>query len=287
MQKIIAIITVYYPHSENVENIASIASQADMTFVVDNSKQDNSNMFTGMNIIYHSMGYNSGIAKAFNYYLKNSNYRFNLDDYIIFFDQDSKISDEHIRKLVKIYEFTKRKYSNLGCIGPIYYNTSNNTYEIPHIKRRLNKYCYSVTDLITSSMLCEYGKLKSVGYWNEDLFLDGADWDLCWRLKKGGMLCCLTDYVSYRHSVGIGEKKILGISMRKNNLNRSYYRTRDSLYLLHREYTPLRIRIRLLIDASFINFFRIIFLDNRRERCCLMIKGYKDYNSKITGELRT
>lgn len=286
MSRIIAIITVYNPDDKIVGNIEIIAKQVDLAFVVDNSKNDNSKEFAKLNVSYHSMGYNSGIAKAFNYILKREDIDFRTDDYIIFFDQDSQITEEHIKKLVKIYKFTKEKYPDLGCMGPIYYNTSNNTYEVPHIKKKINKYCYSVTDLITSSMLCEYGNLKNIGFWNEDLFLDGADWDLCWRLKSMGLICCITNYVNYVHSVGTGEKKILGISMRKNRLIRSYYRTRDSLYLLHRNYTPVKIRLRLLIDVFLINFFRIIFLDSRKQRCRLILKGFRDYRYNISGELK-
>lgn len=278
-----AIVTVYYPTIENVAKISRISKQVSNTYVVDNSPGNNSVLFRDKNVIYISMGYNAGISAAFNKVLKSKKINWKEDDYILFFDQDSHIEEGHVEKLIQVYEETKKSFKNLGCLGAMYFNRSNGTYESPHLKKRITNHCYQVIDTITSSLLCQYGNLKDIGFWNETIFLDGADWDLCWRMRASGRICCLTDKVRFLHSVGLGEKKVFGISMRKNAPIRLYYRTRDSLYLLCKFYTPFRIRIRLFIDVTVINILRVIFLDEKMLRMSYIVIGYKDFITQKTG----
>lgn len=278
-----AIITLYNPDNQVKKNVEKISVQADRTFLVDNSITCNEKLFANMkNIIYINMGFNSGLPIAYNTVLKNPAYQWGEEDVVIFFDQDSSICDDQILELNMTFNELSVKYK-IGVIGAAYKNTDGE-FEIPHIKQRVSGNCYKVQDIITSSMTTKYKILKDVGFWNEALFLDGADWDLCWRLRDKGYVCILKIGMDFRHTVGKGNKRIICFRMIDSMPIRSYYRTRDNLYLLMRSYTPRYLKFRLAVDLLFVNLLRILFLDGRMMRIKYIIRGCRDFNNKIYGE---
>lgn len=276
-KRIISIMTTYFPELKNAENAKKIAAQSDLLIICDNSNENNKKIFSEMsNAIYYYFGENLGLSAAFNRVLKNSKINWRGDDYIIFFDQDSVIPQNHIYKLIKEYEELESNGYDIGCIGPVYFNTSNNKEEIPTLKKFLNKKTMQVSSIITTSMLCKYRKLKSIGFWNENVFLDMADWDICWRIHEKKMLICLTYASVIRHSIGIGEKKIGLINIRVGNPFREYYQTRDCIYLLVQSYVPIKYKIRFILMLTVRPFIHCIFLDNGKKRLKYILKGLKD-----------
>ena len=71
-----ALVTLYNPTAENIENILSISKQADRVFACDNSARDNTDMFVSCpdSVIYLAHKKNLGLPKAFNQVLKNEEY---------------------------------------------------------------------------------------------------------------------------------------------------------------------------------------------------------------------
>lgn len=283
-----AIITVYYPSKENIANIIDIANQVDKLFVCDNSLTNKFDLFFAGNkkIEYIHFGENLGLSIAFNKILKNSCYDWNDDDYVIFFDQDSIISENYIDILVGEYKKMKSLDENIGCLGPVYFNNSNNTIEIPKAKIEIVEKCYKVKSIITSSMITTYKNLKEISFWNENVFLDMADWDLCWRMIAQGKICCLSENVVLNHTIGNGQKKIGIIKIRVGSPIREYYQTRDCLYLLKESYVPLKYKIRFVAMVTIRPIIHILFLENKSERLFYIKKGILDFFKNIRGELK-
>lgn len=264
---IYAIVTLYKPNSSVYNNIIKISEQVDYIFLCDNSENNNQELFKNIKeskYIYNDS--NLGLSKAFNKVLKNTNFGFKDDDFIIFFDQDSSIKDNHINVLISDYIFLEERNYDVGCLGPVFYNTSYGDIEIAKNRVLLEKNLYSVQSLITSSMLSRYGNLKKIEFWNENVFLDLADWDLCWRFIEKNFLCCISKNVVLQHSVGESEKKIGRIRLRVGKIFRDYYQIRESLYLIGKKYVPVRFKIKLLEILTVRLLARIIFLGNRKER---------------------
>lgn len=281
---IISLITLYYPTKETVSNVRSVSSQSDVVYLCDNSPSDNASLFVGIgNARYTYFGKNLGLSGAFNHYLKTQN--FSDTDFIFFFDQDSNITDDHIKKLVSEYELLEQADIQIGCLGPVYFNTSSNQVEIPKRKIRLNEHSYKVSSIITSSMLVKYKTLKEIDFWNEGIFLDMADWDLCWRLIASGKLCCMTDAVTLHHTLGKGEKKIGFLRIKEGSSFRVYYQTRDCLRLITKSYAPFKYKIRFFLMLSIRPVAHVIFLGNKKERIKYFIKGIRDFSKGIYGSL--
>ena len=218
-----------------------------------------------------------GLSRAFNVVLKDTKYKFQENDFIIFFDQDSRISSGHVNRLVEEYKRIEDCGHKVGCIGPAFYNNSNKTIEVPRMKTMVGEHVYEVGCIITSSMLCKYEVLKSVKFWNEDIFLDMADWDLCWRLREAGEKCYMTDGIILNHSVGVGERRIGPIRLRVGNPVREYYQTRDCLNLLIKNYIPLKYRIRFVGQITIRPLLHVCFLDTPKLRIKYILWGMRDF----------
>ena len=278
-----AIITLFNPTDKQITNINTIMEQVDQVIICDNSAIDNSARIP-KGCFYSSCKKNLGLSAAFNRVLVGNQIKWNPDDIIVFFDQDSKIKKGHIYALTKAMITCEKKHKRIGCIGPIYYNSSNNTTEIPHDKKRIADDIYEVKSLITSSMMCRYKNLKKIGYWNEEIFLDMTDWDLCWRFMNNGLKCYMTSAVSLYHSVGNGEKKIGPLKMRVGAPIRDYYQIRDSLYLFKKKYTPLKFKLRFLVLLTVRSFFHITVFEDRALRKKYIKRGFVDFKKGIHGE---
>lgn len=256
---IAALITLYNPENNVIDHVKTISAQVDKVFLCDNSSSDNKEKYMNIvNVVYIYHNKNLALSSAFNNVLKNPNIGWNDDDIIIFFDQDSFIDEGHIKGLLNEYYHLCTIGYNVGCIGPVYYNLNTNHIAIPRIKKKITKDSYIVSSIITSSLLCKYGDLRAVNFWNEEIFLDLADWDLSWRLIRNGQVCIKTKVVVLKHALGLGEKKVGFIKLGKASPVREYYQTRNYLYLLH-----------AASDSPYERLCpRMRWAANRQARCC-------------------
>ncbi len=283
--KITALITVYQPNNTVIENVKGIATQVNRAIVCDNSKEDHKDLFSDNDrVVYISQHNNLGLPGAFNLALRDSALNWRPEEFIVFFDQDSQIKDGYVKGLIDSYLRVEKHFPNIGCMGPVFYNTSNHTVEVPRIKTRLVDKNYKVDNVITSSMLTRYRNIEKINFWNDNLFLDFADWDLCWRLEKAGMICVITEEVVLHHSVGSGEKKVGPIHLRVGAPFREYYQTRDVYYLLREDYVPLKMRFRLLANVTIRPVVHDLFMENKAERQKFRARGKEDYKNGISGE---
>lgn len=286
-EKITVLVTVYKPDETIKNNIEKIAAQVDRVIVCDNSRKKHQELFSDIaNAHYLSKEENLGLPVAFNLALKDDSFNWDDEEFIVFFDQDSQIKDGYIVALKRSYQKVEKKFSNIGCMGPVFFNTSNHTIEIPKIKTPLVGKNYKVDNVITSSMITRYKNLKKVNFWNDNLFLDFADWDLCWRMEKAGMLCVITEEEVLHHSVGSGKKKVGPIHLRVGAPFREYYQTRDVYYLLRENYLPEKMRLRLLANITIRPIVHDLFLENKKERKKYRKMGKQDYRKGIRGELK-
>lgn len=280
-----ALVTLYNPSEKEFNNCRILSQQVDTVILCDNSQESHETVFQNeKNIIYITKNENLGLGAAFNVALKNDTYGWKDDDLIIFFDQDSQIGEGYIQALQDEYRKIETLIPNLGCLGPVFYNTSNDRTERPRQKKNITDETYEVSNTITSSLMMRYGNLKRIDFWNEKVFLDLADWDLCWRMQKAGMVCCMTEKVVLHHSVGNGEKKVGPIKLRVGQPFREYYQTRDALYLLQENYVPLKMRLRLIANVTIRPVVHYLMLDDKKSRMKFIRRGINDYKKGVHGE---
>lgn len=285
MSRVISLITWYNPSKSSFDNMLRIVSQSDMVFICDNSADSHKYAISGIEkCCYIHHGENMGISLAFNTVLKDSCYGWQPDDFIIFFDQDSVIDKLHIQKLVQEYINISKQGISVGCIGPIYYDINEKKNKIPKNRKYINENSFICANIITSSMLCRYDTIEKIGFFNEHIFLDLADWDLCWRLKYIGKNVCMTGVSILKHSVGNGVYKIGLLKLHVGNAFREYYQIRDSLKLILKKYVPMKYKALFMLMVFIRTPLHVLFLPNGKQRLFYVLKGIIDYLKNIDGE---
>lgn len=283
-----AIVTLYNPDESVIEHVKEYAAQTDRVVLCDNSSDDHSEMFKGIpSAVYTTEHKNLGLSGAFNRVLKDEQYGWSDDDYVIFFDQDSSIKEDHINALVTEYKNLLKNRLKVGCLIPSIYNLSSNQIYQQSKLQKIGEKTY-VTDAVqTSSMLTRYGVLRSVGFWNEDLFLDLCDWDLCWRMQSHHYKVCYTEKVVFYHKIGNKEVSAGVVRAKEGAPIREYYQTRDCLKLIGKKYTPAKYRARFVAQVTVRPILHLVMLPDKGERAHYVSKGLHDYFHHINGELST
>lgn len=133
-------------------------------------------------------------------------------------------------------------------------------------------------------MLTTWENLKRISFWNEDIFLDYADWDLCWRLRSVGLKILMTNVTVLQHVSGIGEVHFGSVRVLDEAPVRRYYQVRDFLKLLRKTYMPRRWRHAISFIKKLV--LQTFLLDKRWERSLYTCRGFVDFLSRTNGKLK-
>ena len=103
-----------------------------------------------------------------------------------------------------------------------------------------------------------------------------------------GRKCYMVNDLILLHTLGTGEKKIGLLRIKEGNPIREYYQTRDCLKLLTKSYTPLKYKIRFIIQVTLRPILHVLFLNDSFVRAGYIKKGFLDYlrgkDGSIDGE---
>ncbi|KPN77497.1 hypothetical protein AEA42_08425 [Shewanella sp. Sh95] len=283
--KVTALVTLFHPRLSIVDNVRKLLLQVDRVILLDNTPiKDNSELFSGLNVEYIFNDGNLGLSSAFNVGLRYV--RDKPSEFVIFFDQDSTISNGHIERLIEDFEVLSKKYK-VGCIGPSYYDKNSKKLIKNKDRVSLNDNLYSVKTLITSSLLVKYDVIEEIDGWNEFIFLDYADWDICWRIQQRNYILVLDTRVTLEHALGDSAVNIGKLSFPKYSPIREYYRIRDSLKLFKASYVPFKYRLRFIFTWLIEPFIYLILFPERLIRVKLILKAFKDARLKVNGSIGT
>lgn len=280
MGKLITLITLYCPPVDIIEKAVLLAKQVDLVYLIDNTSSNSETLsFNNIKIKYVKNEKNLGLSQAFNKILQNE--QFNDDDYIIFFDQDFKISNNYIRLLVNSFELNLK--NNIGILGPLIYDRNTNAKSISRYAED-NKLSI-VPRVITSSSITTYKILKEINYWDNCLFLDWADFDICYRIRAKGYHCAIDSSIVLNHQLGDKSKRFMKRTYPYYSPIREYYQIRDALNLRKKKTTPLKDSISMLYVCSFRFIIHLIIFDRKKERIHMWKKALHDYFHGIYGEI--
>lgn len=253
MSKVGCIIVLYNIDKENLgDMIHNYVNKALELCLVDNSDIDNSNAISAalatepicsMPIKYIPLNGNKGIAYAQNRgieYFSSKGF-----DYVMFCDQDSVIHENTVNKLLSAADALYRNNIKMAAVGTMPYNKKTGfPYPLKSktINDKLTVEGIKLTEtysLISSASLMRVDSFSKVGFFNEDLFIDGVDHEWCWRAwHKCKMRSFVVDDAVIYHFFGEGDKKLAGKSISIASSFRLYYQYRNYLLLLRMPHTP-------------------------------------------------
>lgn len=286
-----ALVTLFYPDENTAKNIEKLSEQTTKIFLLDNTPENPCNeRFSHIkNAEYIYFGENLGLSSAFNKALREITF-VKESDFILFFDQDSCITEKFVQNLISDFQKLSRTH-NIGLLGPVYFDSTKKKYGgITKHCEKISQGIFKTTEIITSGMITTYKILKNIGFWDESIFLDYADFELCWRMISNGFEIFITENVLLNHFLGSGFLSV-NLIFKKLCLSysppfREYYQTRTAVKLLKRNYVPENWRRNFLFNLTIRILIFTFRLPKKSQRLKYFFLGLKDGLKNKNGELK-
>lgn len=254
METRIGVIIVLYRSKE--QNFQTLVGCSDIDVIlVDNTPGRNLSI-SGGNVYYVSLKENKGVATAQNIGIEKA--RELGCTYLVFFDQDSMITSDYIDRMQAEYKRLKNFYSTLAVLGPTVVNQDTGQ-KYKTVDEEVVHGCKIVPALISSGSFYEMSVLNRIGKMEDQLFIDGVDFEWCWRARSKGYICAITQRVELYHKVGQSDCTFMGYPVIISAPVRYYYQYRNFLWLVRRSYVPLkwkiRTSIRKIVEIGILSFY--------------------------------
>ena len=224
MEKIFAGIVLYNPDIERLkENVDNIINQVSRVILVNNGSENTEEIeqyldgLEKQKIIYENLNKNKGIAAALNV-IVNKCIDYNVN-WVMTLDQDTVCNKDIVQKY--------RKYLKMDNVGQLTCEYIDRNFKNEDKK---NKYgIRKISWCITSAALLNINAWKKVGGFDERLFIDEVDYDICLSMREKGYYIYQIDFIGFVHEIGEGKSKKIGNKIIKtwnHSAFRRYYSTR-------------------------------------------------------------
>jgi len=271
---ILAGIVLFNPNIDRlVENINSVITQIDKLLLIDNNSENISDIekiILDKKIEIIKNNQNFGIAKALNQILEyalDNNY-----SYFLSLDQDSILKENIIEKYKNYI-----KYKDVAIITSHYIdlNVELNT------KFSKNKFEY-VNFCITSGSLCNTEILNKLGGFDDYMFIDYVDYDICSTVIENNYKILKINEIGFYHEVGKSKKiKFLFFEsiVYNHSYTRTYYIIRNMYYYSYKHrksINTIKMKFRILKKKILI----LLFEKYKIKKLKMIIRAKKDFKSK-------
>lgn len=281
MVKIAGIVTAYYPDfNKLIFNIDSFIGHIEKLFIVFNSPADKAEInrlkSISSKIELFENKENIGIASALNQVAQQF-----LDlgfEWLLTMDQDSSFESDDFFKA-----FNKSFITNVAIFSP-------NSVYLPGIKKENGFEEVELLNVVTSGNLLNLNIWKTLGGFEEKLFIDEVDNDYCLKAVSSGFKIINFKNIPLVHE--LGKKKEVSFLFKKYTIIthppiRSYYIFRNNLYIFNKyeKLFPDFVRSRKkMLRKVFID--TLLFSENRILNCRYILAGIKDYLLSSYGPYR-
>ncbi len=232
-ESVCAVIVTYNPQPTFVDGIGAIAAQVREVVVVDNGSSGDTEPYLQeletrprCRVIRNRQ--NLGVATALNLGVKHAieaGY-----DWVCTLDQDSTVCTDFIAQMLATYRRAPQP-ERIALLAPSYVDRES---KIPVRLRRSAS--GEVLEAMTSGSMIPSLAIRKLGFFDEDLFIDGVDTEFCLRARREGMVIVQTPAVLF-HSLGRATyHQLFGLHFGATNhsAERHYYICRNRIRLLAR-----------------------------------------------------
>jgi len=274
MLRIAAVVILYNPTDDVINNIRTYYSQVEELYIVDNSPHLNKTIkqFCDLhiNMFYFPQYENMGVSRGLNIGTKMALQK--GFDYILTMDQDSKAPINLVSGLIELVS----EFKDIAIITPLHSNKYN-THLLNIDAKKIDK----VTTAMTSGNLLCLNAFKETGNFLEKLFIDYVDIEYCLRLKQKNFSIYRVNNIVLEHIEGnLSQKKIFSKTFYpiNNHPVRIYYKTRNLLYIIkkYRKIEPIQIREE--INVYLRNILKMLIFENQKfAKIKMVFLGTLDY----------
>lgn len=288
-QNVCGILVTYNPNIDELkENIGSVIHQVGGICIVDNStdailqnKVLDFQQEESLHVILNKG--NFGIAAAQNIGMKWALQK-GFDAFFLL-DQDSKLMEETVSKLVGEYNYIVSQNQNIACIGPLAFDRDKTEEDVYHSYGSGDERIIKVHQTLSSGSLIPKDSFIHIGGMEEDLFIDLVDYEWCWRAEKMGFSTYVTKEVKMAHRLGEDRYHFLGKSIGVPSPIRHYYQFRNTLIMFTRSYVPFSFKLKYIPILLFKFFFFTLFVKPRSVRLRMISKGIMDALKGVKGDI--
>jgi len=272
-----AVVVLYHPLPEVMENIRTFAHQVEMVYVVDNSlppaRDFAARLWEVRNLIYLPQGENLGVACALNIGAEQAMKA--GCDFLLTMDQDSQAAPDMVEQMMACLALHDQ--DKVGMIAPFHVTKADRPYAGMAAFE-------DVMTPMTSGCLLNLTVFRKAGPFREELFIDFIDNEYCLRLRKACFKVLRANRAILKHNVGNIRKYGPFIATNHPPLRR-YYKTRNRFLVnrLYRRDFPCHClfdRVRLLKEIVSI----ILFEREKAAKLSMMWRGYLDYRHDCFGK---
>jgi rhamnosyltransferase len=268
MMKIYSVIVCYKPDVHNLERICKAILSCDTNVIlVDNTENCYiENISNRLDVELISLNENVGIAKA-----QNIGITLAIEkgaEIVVFFDQDSEIENDFIRKL------TYKMGNNVPeVVSPVFYD-KNIGFKFPSY--RLNKFGllkqfdvvdnqldYEVDVVISSGSAVSKVTFDIVGLMNEDYFIDFVDTEWSLRCRAKGIPIRVIPSAIMKHSIGDKSIDLKFMRIFIHSSIRSYYKVRNSFLFYRSKHVPFLMGLKEIVSALGHNFLTLFVVSDK------------------------
>lgn len=229
MKNISALVVLYDPDQNVIDNISSYFDSVDKIYAVDNSDEKNivlvNKLQENLKFIYIDNQGNKGIAHALNVGCNKA-----ISDgyeWILTMDQDSAATPNMLDNMLD-YLAHAPNINNISIIAPFHAN--------PYHTEYISNESYSeVLTTMTSGNLLNLTNYKQIGPFREELFIDYVDNEYCLRANTMGYKVIQVNNAILNHNLGeLKQHKVLWKSFFSTNHSpiRRYYAFRNRIYII-------------------------------------------------------
>lgn len=277
---IAAIVILYHPGQDAIDNTGAISGQVERVFAVDNTEEFDpcvSDMLGAFpNVMYVPMGGNTGIATALNTGIDLA--REGGHSWVVTLDQDSAVPAGLVATLLECLRSCETDRP-VAIVAPVYAMEGGPAPET-------FAGCLETLTVITSGNLLNVEAWMAVGRFDESLFIDQVDHDLCLRLRLGGYAVLECGSALLRHRIGdLVERRLRGpVYVSNHSALRRYYITRNRFTVTRKYRTQFPGFRASEMRALLHELLKVLlFEDDRFAKLWMSWRGYLDYRRGVTG----
>jgi GT2 family glycosyltransferase len=177
---IAAVVVLYHPAEDVLDNVDSYRGQVDTVIAVDNTESPDRRLVQGLEsrgVDYVSLGGNRGIAVALNEGCRRA--RDLGYDWVITFDQDSTATPGMVARLSATVELEQPLARRIAIVAPVWQ-------QVGGLPAATAPGCLDLDVALTSGSLTRQSALAELGGFREDLFIDRVDNEFCLRARRRG-----------------------------------------------------------------------------------------------------
>ena len=268
MSKIGIIIVLYNSEKENYKELLS--NEIDFIIILIDNTPNRDLRINDKSISYIPLNQNYGIAYAQNVGIETAKEL--KCNYVIFFDQDSKIEKKYPLAILNEYIKLENKIDNFPILGPSIINEKTNK-KYKENNNRLNEEFYEVNSIISSGSIVSIEIFDKIGLMDSSLFIDYVDFEFCWRALSLNCKIYRSKNIILKHNVGEKFQKFCGFPIIESSPFRYLYQYRNYLWLCKRSYVPIEWKYKNFIRKCFLIIFYCF--NGRKDILKNIFKGIK------------